>query len=107
MKVDASADGVVSEPDIVQLVLQRVKAAMPELSEDTMARVRAELLAEYGGQRVRIPKRAKDLQGEKREAAYRDGLTGTPTEEVVSKHGISRRTLYRLMKTGPDGYRRG
>lgn len=107
MKPADSADGVASEPDIVQLVLQRVKASTPELSDETMARVRAELLAEYGGQRVRIPKRAKDLQGQKREAAYRDGLTGAPTEEVVTKHGISRRTLYRLMKTGPDRYRGG
>jgi len=107
VKDTVSADGTVPEPDIVQLVLQRVKAVMPQLSEETMAQVRAELLAEYGGQRVRIPKRAKDLQGQKREAAYRDGLTGATTEEVVHKHGISRRTLYRLMKTGPAGYRRG
>lgn len=107
MKPATSADGVVAEPDIVQLVLQRVKVLVPQLSEEMMAKVRAELLAEYGGQRVRIPKRAKDLQGQKREAAYRDGLTGAPTEQIVHKHGISRRTLYRLMKTGPDGYRRG
>ncbi len=95
-----------TEPDIVQELLQRVRAVVPELSTEAACAIEADIRSAYGGQRLRINKRGKDLQGEKREAAYRDGLTGAPTEEITSKHGISRRTLYRLMKTGPDGYRR-
>jgi predicted DNA-binding transcriptional regulator AlpA len=36
-------------------------------------------------------------------AVYRDALTAMSTEEIVSKHGISRRTMYRLLKRGGIG----
>jgi hypothetical protein len=89
------------EPDIVQVVLQRVSARAPGLSEDLVREVDQEVRTLYGGMRVRIPKRGKWLSPEQREAAYKDALTNMPTNELLRKHKISLATLKRLVKKGP------
>lgn len=93
----------IAEPDIVQVVLQRVRAIAPSLSKEAAQQIEAEVRAQYGGLRVRIPKRKKHLSPEQRAAAFRDGLSDAPTDEVAARHGIDRATLYRLMKRGAGG----
>ena len=88
------------EPDIVAELLLRVAAMAPGLQPDMLAKVEQALRTEYGGLRVRIPKRAKYLTPEQREALFKDGLTTMKTPEIVAKHKISRATLYREMKKG-------
>jgi DNA-binding phage protein len=34
------------------------------------------------------------------EAVYKDGLTAMGTDEIKAKHGVSRPTIYRIMKQG-------
>ena len=93
-------DGSQPDPDIVLLVLQRVRARMPALSAEEALLIEQELRAEFGGLRVRIPKRGKHLTLEQRWELFKDGVSGMPTPEVVDKHKISRATMYRRLKQG-------
>lgn len=90
------------EKDIVLVILRRCMVVSPEFSQDMAKAVEREMREKYGGQRVFVPKGAqKRLSPEERDAAYRAGLTNQPSPEIQSSHGISRATLYRLMKKGP------
>lgn len=95
------------DPDIVRVLIERVTPLVPEADRVALAQVELALRTEYGGLRVRIPKRRKDLRGAQREAAYRDALSDAPLQEVLERQGISRATLYRLVKKGPKRYRGG
>lgn len=85
--------------DIVTVILQRVAKVMPGMSDELVHQVEDEVRREYGGQRWFVPKRRKHLTKEQRNKVFKDGLSSMPTEEVIRKHQISKRTLYRLMKT--------
>lgn len=86
------------DPDIVEVILLACRAE--GLSADVAFLIEAKIRAEYGGLRVRIPKRKKHPSAEARAQAFADGATAMPTEEVTAKHKISRASLYRLMKRG-------
>jgi hypothetical protein len=88
------------DPDIVEVILRACQAE--GLDANTAHLIEAKIRAEYGGLRVRIPKRKKHLTRVERAEAFADGVTDMPTEEVTAKHGISRASLYRLMKKGAD-----
>lgn len=90
------AEGL-AEPDIVKTILLRVLARVPGC-EATVAEIEAEIRAEFGGMRVRIPKRKKHPTASQRRQAFNDGLSNMTTEEVRLKNGISRSTLYEYMK---------
>ncbi len=61
----------------------------------------------FGGARYQMPKTEAAAPGrppiapEVARRAYQAGLTQMSTDEVTREHGISRATLYRLMKKGP------
>lgn len=84
------------DPDIVEVILRAAQAE--GLDADAARLIEAKVRLEFGGLRVRIPKKRKHPNARQREEAFSDGLTGMSTEEVTAKHGISRATLYRLMK---------
>jgi hypothetical protein len=86
------------DPDIVSVILQACEEL--GLPTEVAREVEAKVRSDYGGLRVRIPKRKKHPSERQRAKAFEDGLSGMSTEEVTAKHGISRSTLYRLMKTG-------
>jgi DNA invertase Pin-like site-specific DNA recombinase len=88
------------EPDIVAELLRMVAAMSPGLLPEHLAQVEQAMRTEYGGLRVRIPKRAKYLTPEQRQALFKDGLTNMSTPQIIAKHKISRATLYREMKKG-------
>jgi DNA invertase Pin-like site-specific DNA recombinase len=88
------------DPDIVEVILRACQAS--GLDADAALLIEAKIRADYGGLRVRIPKRKKHLSPEERERAYSDSLSAMSNEEICSKHGISRSSLYRLVKRGPD-----
>lgn len=87
-----------SEPDIVEVIMLACQAV--GLDADAARLIESQIREEYGGLRVRIPKRKKHLTPERRQQAYQDGLSNLPTEEITSKYRIDRATLYRLMKRG-------
>lgn len=98
--IAAGAELDTEEGDIVVIILRRVVALVPEFNREIAGQIEAEMRAAYGGQRVRIPKRGKHLTPEERQALFQDGLTNMPTDEILRKHRISRRTLERQMKRG-------
>jgi hypothetical protein len=95
----ADDDGEFSADDIVLTILRRVVALAPECLS-IAGQVETEIRSRYGGKKVRIPKRGKYLTAEQREDLFRDAIAGMPTEEIVRKHKISRRTLFYAVKKG-------
>lgn len=89
---------VVKEPDLLQVVLLRVRARVEDLDEQTLREIEAEIRAEHGGERVRIAKRRPHLtEGERAELVSR--ATGPESDQALtSSFGISRATLYRALK---------
>lgn len=89
------------EPDLLLVVIQRVRAKVPALSDEQARAIEAEARAELGGLRVRIAKRRKHPTGEQRAAITREALDSAASDdELVEKHGIHRATLYRYIKRG-------
>jgi Mor family transcriptional regulator len=88
------------EPDIVALILQKVIAMAPDFSRALALQIEQEVKTEHGGKRMFVPKGAKRLTPEQRKAVFDDGLTNLDTDAIKKKHGISRATLYRVMKQG-------
>ncbi len=91
MSLDADAD-------IVEIIIRKAQAE--GLDADAAHQIEMAIRQEFGGMRVRIPKRKKHPSPEVREQAFVDGLSNMSTKEVTEKNGISRATLYRLMKRG-------
>lgn len=93
--------------DLIQTLLAMVRAEFPQCTDDQAAQLDARTRAVWGGQRVHIPKNSHRRAGnqakppETLQRAYTDALGAEPTEVITTRHGISRATLYRLMKKGP------
>ena len=88
------------DPDVVAYTLQLVIAMAPEFSALLAKQIEERVKAEFGGRRLFLPKGAKRLTPEQRQAVFQDGLTNMPTKDIEEKHNISRATIYRLMKQG-------
>lgn len=86
------------DPDIVEVILLACKAS--GLDATLAQEIESQIRAEYGGLRVRIPKRKKHLTSHERNLVVADGVTNMTNDEISARHGISRATLYRLMKKG-------
>jgi Mor transcription activator family len=95
-------------------VLNRLRAALaaaravrPDLSEEASEEVLQQILAALGGEQVILPKTTQGRAGrpsiprEVQAAVYRDALGTDSNAAITRKHGISRATLYRLVKRGP------
>lgn len=90
-----------TDTDIVRVILERVSPLVPDAVRAALDDLDGDLRREYGGLRVRIPKRRGDLRSQRRVQAYQAALAGEPEDAIQDKFGISRRTLYRLVKRGP------
>lgn len=97
------------DPDIVVAMLREVldlKLVTPAQAADIERRLKER----YGDRRIRVKKKLQfsdarsngvGLSDELRVQVYRDGLTSMSNEEITRKHGVSRATVYRWMKTPP------
>lgn len=90
------------QADIVIAAIQEVLELVP-LTPEQQAQIERRLKERFGDQVVRVRKRLQlvDQDKDRRAAVYQDGLTAMSNQEIVTKHGISRATLYRWMKQGP------
>jgi len=100
MSAKPDSRGLDPEPDLLLVVIQRVRAMVPQLTDAQAQQVEAEARAELGGLRARIPKRGKHPSAEQRKAIFNEAM-GTATDaEITERHGIHRATLYRMLKRG-------
>lgn len=83
------------DPNIVEIILNACKNA--GLDSALASKIEREICEQYGGRRVYIAKR-KRISEEGRRQVFNDGLSAKPTEQIIQEHGISRATLYRMMK---------
>lgn len=86
------------DPDIVEVIIAACRKSGLDINAAHV--IEQEIREQYGGLRVRIPKRKKHPTPQERELILADGLTSMSTDAVTAKHKISRSTLYRLMKRG-------
>lgn len=99
----SGADTDSTGPDIVAETLRRARELNPGLTEDQARQVELGIKADYGGQRVRIPKRKKHPSPEQRRAVFDEAINSAESDiDISSRHGISRRSLYRYVKRGGD-----
>lgn len=97
-------------------VLARLRSALaaarqkhPSLTEEASEEALQQILAALGGEQVIMPKTTQGRAGrpsiphQVQEAAFKDVLGTDSTATITARHGISRATLYRLMKRGPGG----
>lgn len=86
------------DPDIVEVIILACKER--GLDAAAAQEIEAQIRLLYGGLRVRIPKRKKNLTERERNLIIADGVSSMSTSEITAKHSISRASLYRLMKKG-------
>lgn len=91
------------EHDLLLVVIQRVRDFGPIDTDDRVREFEAMLRAELGGLRVRIAKRGKHRTDEQRANIAREAINSDASDqELVQRHGISRRSLYRYIKRGTE-----
>lgn len=90
--------------DIVHEILNRMKQriadayGLPDEVADLFGLVENEIKTEYGGERVHINKPTQDKR-KKIEAVRAEYIhSDQPPEQIASRHGISRATLYNYLK---------
>ncbi len=88
------------DPDVVAYTLQMVIAMAPQFSAVLAKQIEEKVKAEFGGRRLFLPKGAKRLTPEQRQAVFADGLTNMPDDAILQKHQVSKTTLWRIMKSG-------
>jgi Mor family transcriptional regulator len=64
------------------------------------ARIIPALRAVLGGDRYYIPRTPGQIE---RDQMLQDAMTNMPTAEVQRRHGVSRSTIYRLLKVHANG----
>lgn len=84
-------------PDLIRQLLQMVMDAQPSFSEERAMQIEVQIRHQFGGERYFIAKRAPMLR--KARAKVRAEIGTRPDAEIIAEHGISRRTLYRWIKT--------
>jgi DNA invertase Pin-like site-specific DNA recombinase len=89
------------DPDIVRVIMLACRES--GLDAAAAQAIESRIRVEYGGMRVRIPKRKKHPTHLERDLVVADGITNMSDQEIMGKHGISRATLYRMMKRGTAG----
>lgn len=100
-----------SRKDIIKWIVDRMLAHDDSITQELALTIEREARAEWGGQRIDyIAKHCgqaragrQGLPTEVRQAVYQAGVSDQSTASITAEHGISRATLYRLLKRGPDG----
>jgi len=85
--------------DIIRDVIERLMAHEASITEELALKVEHEARAHWGGQAPYVPKETK-RQAHAREKVIADAVTTMPTQEITKRHGISRATMYRMLKRG-------
>jgi len=84
------------EKDLIRDILERVMAEHG-LTEAAALKIETEIRVAWGGERVFVAKDAK-RQPHVREKIVADFAAGLDIAQIERAHGISRRTIYRMLK---------
>lgn len=95
--------------DIIRWVIDCMLRHDDSITQEIALTVERESRAEWGGQRIEYvrktcdgrPGRRPSLSAEVLRAAHADALGTESTAEIISRHGLSRTSFYRLLKKGP------
>lgn len=87
--------------DIVQAILDQVlemsRRAGGSFDENMAVEIERQIRGEYGGDEVYVPKRGPDSVAARAHALEEAKKTGRPVE-AANRHGLSRSTIYRLLR---------
>lgn len=89
-----------TKPDLIAALFDQILAMAPGFDRALARQIENEFRAKHAGEKVTVHKRGPHLTPEKRQAVYKDGLTGMENDEIIKKHKVARATLYRIMKNG-------
>lgn len=95
---------MIDHDDILQYIVEEtLRSALrdePQRVAPEAARILPSLRQQLGGERYYIREQPKALAVDdtRRQAIVRDAMTTMSTQEVQGRHGVSRRTIYRLLK---------
>lgn len=89
------------DPDIVLAMIREVLDLGLGITTEQAAAIERRLKERYGDRVIRVKKSHVLTPDPRRARVYQDGLTSMSNTEITKKHGISRATLYRWMKTTP------
>lgn len=87
-------------PDIVRVILDRVSVLVPADQMPQLVELEQQVRTQYGGLRVRIPKKKKYMTQQQRDRAISIALSDTTStnEGLIRESGISRSHWYELVK---------
>jgi hypothetical protein len=99
------------KPDVIWRTLELAMRACPALSIESARVVELAVRGEFGGERLWIQKQPchperrngpPPMPAEKAREVLRDAMAepNTSTAELTRRHGVSRASLYRLLKKG-------
>lgn len=83
--------------DLLHLVLEISARGDGTFTEQNALQVEQQIRHQYGGDEVYVQKTGMVVEMRKRQA-LEEVAQGKPLAEVSKRHGISRRTMYRLME---------
>jgi hypothetical protein len=82
--------------DIIQRLLQIVMETQPSFTETHALQIEQQIRSEYGGEQIKIAKRAPALRAAREKVRAEIGVKSP--EALQEEHGVSRATLYRWIK---------
>lgn len=104
------ADAIDAAAQLRQLAVRAIverTGLLEALAQPFADAVIAGLQAEYGGDRLHIPKlRTRAMHAERREVIRADLESGLATRDVRVRHGVSRAALHRMFPGGLPRKRR-
>ena len=97
------------QKDIIKWVIERMLAHDDSITQELALTVEREARLEWGGQRIEYIAKSVErkhgprplLDSEARRAAFEAAKSDAPIAEVQQKTGLSRASIYRLLKSGP------
>ena len=85
--------------DVIRWVIERMMAHEDSITQELALIVEREARIEWGGQRIDyIARRCRSDPPDPAAVVQDYASSSLPAEEVAQRHGISRATLYRMVK---------
>lgn len=83
-------------PDIIRQLLQMVMDAQPSFSEEQAMQIEAQIRHDWGGEQIKIARRAPMLREARAKARSEIGVKSA--KALQQEHGVSRATIYRWIQ---------